>query len=143
MDKQQKKEALKKFNAAARSRETEARQIRKDIQGSSGMTRWALWNDKRDFGYNTRHVLLAYAFVRGMPYKAAEPNCAEDNVPSRVEIAGWLKAITDLDVAADEISAWLGAQPVAAPAPVVQMPVPAEKPGFFGQAVTGLKRLFG
>lgn len=32
-------------------------------------------------GVNIRHHLLAYAFMRGLPYSVVEPKCREDNVP--------------------------------------------------------------
>ena len=32
--------------------------------------------------YNTRHTLLAYAFLRGKTYKSAEANCSDQNKPN-------------------------------------------------------------
>jgi hypothetical protein len=66
------------IRAELRQREQESRAIRKQINESSGMARWAFWEEKRNYGGATRDLLLAYAFLRGMPYRVCEPKTSED-----------------------------------------------------------------
>lgn len=67
-----KKVILARFSVELKKRETASREIRKQIHASSGMDRWHLWNEKREYGSTTRYILLARAIIRGMPYAAAE-----------------------------------------------------------------------
>jgi hypothetical protein len=53
-------------------REQASHVIRKQIHESSGIGRWTLWQDKRQYGAETRNLLLAYAFLRGRPYRTVE-----------------------------------------------------------------------
>lgn len=69
--KKQLKEVVKSF--AARGVEARA-----SIQGLKGKDREHAWNDKRDIGQGARAALLAYAFVRKMPYRVLEKKCVED-----------------------------------------------------------------
>ena len=46
---------------------------------------------KHVVGIDIRHHLLAYAFLRGLPYKNVERNCAEDNRPR----ADWVWTIVE------------------------------------------------
>lgn len=62
-----------KIREELRLRQAESQAIRKQIHASKGMDKWALWQDKRAYGSETRYLLLAYAFLRGMPYLACEP----------------------------------------------------------------------
>jgi hypothetical protein len=41
----------------------------------------AMCRAKHFVGEEARHHLLAYAFLRNMPYKAVEPSCRKDNKP--------------------------------------------------------------
>jgi hypothetical protein len=43
---------------------------------------WTFAYRKRVVGIDIRHHLLAYAFLRGVPYRLLEANCREDNKPS-------------------------------------------------------------
>lgn len=53
----------------------------------TGPERSRLWLDKRAKGSETREWLLAYACVRGLPYRAVEPKTREGNHPSPTAIA--------------------------------------------------------
>jgi len=47
---------------------------------------WPLAYRKHLIGVNTRHHLLAYAFLRGIPYHKAEAKCGEFNKPNAGQI---------------------------------------------------------
>ena len=55
-----------------RERQAESRAIRQKINESSGQDRYNLWDEKRSYGSTTRALLLAYACLRGVPYRAVE-----------------------------------------------------------------------
>ncbi len=70
----------------------ESKAIRKQIHASSGMAKWMLWQEKRAVGYSARRELLAYAFLRGVPYRVVEPT-ARTREGSTVESSNkWLAA---------------------------------------------------
>lgn len=48
--------------------------------------KWPIAYRKHVIGVNTRHHLLAYAFLRGIPYRKVEPKCGEFNGPWANEI---------------------------------------------------------
>lgn len=50
-----------------------SRAIRTAITAASGRERYDLWEQKRHVGAETRRLLLAYAYLRGKPYRAGEP----------------------------------------------------------------------
>lgn len=56
-------------------------ETRKDIRESSGADRAHNWTRKRGVGKTARYALLAYAFVRHMPYRVLEKKCLEDVSP--------------------------------------------------------------
>ena len=61
---------------------TEVRRARKRLISSKNEE--AVWRHaarKRVVGVDIRHHLLAYAFLRGTPYKKLERHCAENNKP--------------------------------------------------------------
>lgn len=43
---------------------------------------WKFAHRKNLVGFEARHYLLAYGFLRGIPYKKMELNCREDNEPN-------------------------------------------------------------
>jgi len=121
------------------------RVLRGAIREATGMDRWAAWVDKRDYGDETRLLLLAYAMLRGLPYVACEKKCGEFNKPSASGICNVAAAHGfQLDLAA--VKAWLASEPAPvavvpeAPksetVPVVLQAASSERPGF-------LARLFG
>lgn len=48
--------------------------------------KWPIAYRKHVIGINTRHHLLAYAFLRGVPYRKVEPKCGEFNQPQSQQI---------------------------------------------------------
>jgi len=55
------------------------RSIHTKIQACRGDARHALWNEKRALGRRARYLLLAYGYLRGIPYRRIEPRCHRDN----------------------------------------------------------------
>jgi hypothetical protein len=47
---------------------------------------WIFALRKYLLGKDVRHHLLAYAFLRGVPYREIEANCREDNKPASADI---------------------------------------------------------
>lgn len=136
-----------KVRTELRVRETESREIRKKIHASKGMDRWHAWREKRDYGEETRHLLLAYGWMRGLPYEACEKKCGELNSPSPSYIAN-LATDHGVTTTSETIKVWLAvregvtavqaaieAAPAPEPPPAVA-PAEAPAPGF-------LARLFG
>jgi hypothetical protein len=119
--------------------------LRGAIRDAAGMDRWQAWVEKRDYGDETRLLLLAYAMLRGKPYIACEPKCGEFNMPSASGICNVAMAHGfKLELA--NVKAWLASEPAPAavvqeapksePVPVVAPAVAVSKPGL-------LARLFG
>lgn len=52
--------------------------IRKQIQAAFARARYDLWNDKRSIGDEARWMLLAYAFLRDVPYRVVEPTAVHE-----------------------------------------------------------------
>jgi hypothetical protein len=65
-------------------------------------------DERADLKYRIRHHLLAYALVRGRPYRTVEKRCADDNRPSEGGIEAALRA-HDAPVVVGEVRAWLDA----------------------------------
>jgi hypothetical protein len=105
-----------------RSRQAESQAIRKQIHATSGLDRYNLWAKKRAYGSDTRYLLLAYAFLRGMPYRVCEPEGSSP--PSTIlirrkasphypdEMIEWV--VENADQIETQIEAWLKATPKAA-----------------------------
>lgn len=91
-----------------REREAHSRDIRKQIHAASGMDCWYLWTEKRSYGADTRHILLAYGFVRGLPYHVCEGKCGEGNGPSVSTIHAIVNA--HKAVSLDDVRAWLAVE---------------------------------
>jgi len=69
---------------AARGRSYNAR-----ISAARGPERHALRLEKAHVGSDAREALLAYAMLRGVPYRALEETCLEDFVPdARARLVG-------------------------------------------------------
>jgi hypothetical protein len=45
---------------------------------------WGLTYAKQRVGQEARHLLLAYAAIRGVPYRALEPKCRQENKPDAI-----------------------------------------------------------
>lgn len=55
--------------------------VRAKIHKAHDRERYDLWNEKRSVGGSARWALLAYAFLRGKPYRNVEPKCRELDQP--------------------------------------------------------------
>jgi len=108
-----KKNKFPEIKAELRVREQESRSIRKQINESAGMERWGFWADKRRYGSETRDLLLAYGFLRGMPYRVIEPKTQPNSGPYATCIQRCLAA-RGHEVPPEDIKAWLEAQLPAA-----------------------------
>jgi hypothetical protein len=96
------------IKAELRQREQESRAIRKQIHESSGMERWGFCEDKRNYGGATRDLLLAYAFLRKMPYRACEPKTSEDYSRFAPVIQRCLQAHGH-EITSEALEAWMKA----------------------------------
>ena len=67
----------------------EGRTLRARIGAARGAERDALWNEKRAVGRRARVVLLAYAFVRGVPYARVERRTASPPNPYALADVWW------------------------------------------------------
>ncbi len=85
-----KKSELVSLRQDIAKRVDESRETRKRINASSGMAKWTLWNEKRAIGAETRVLLLAYSFMRGVPYRVVEPTA---KTPEGRTPEGWLKSL--------------------------------------------------
>ncbi len=129
------------LSKAIRERETHSRGVlRKAIRDSVREAKSQAWNEKRSYGWYTRHLLLTYAMLRGLPYAVCERNCHEAPSCHRIEkIAEEFGAPRSNEF----IQAWVqGEEPPvetsAAPTPLPVSPVePPPSKGIFA----GLKRL--
>jgi hypothetical protein len=68
-----KKRRFENIREAIRQQEQLSRAARAKIRETSGLDRYEAWTEKRSVGAHTRDLLLAYAFLRGMPYRVCEP----------------------------------------------------------------------
>ncbi len=155
--KAQKKSARHAFNKALALREAESKVICKKIQESSGRDRYDAWNEKRSYGDDTRGLLLASGFVRGIPYKVIEAKVGERREAYAFQIVDAAKRYADIALDGNAVVDWLeGVKPeklfaepepvVAAPVMVAPAPVAApvpEPPKSATGFVAGIKRLFG
>ena len=71
---------MRVLKSKVRGLEFEGQKIRRKIEKSSGLERFNHWTRKRELGYYTRAHLLAYGFLRGVPYNQMErkSNCVVD-----------------------------------------------------------------
>ena len=54
-----------------------------------------LWNNKKQrLGYRSRHLQLARAYLLGIPYKALEQKCREDNEPDEATIVTYVEELS-------------------------------------------------
>lgn len=100
------KAAILKLKSSIKGCEAKGRELVQKIAATSDMERWQAWAEKRNWGWPTRHCLLAYAFVRGVPYSALEKSTREDNRPSAERVRAWL---TDagVEVTEEAVRAWI------------------------------------
>lgn len=94
---------------AARGREYNAR-----IRGSSGAERHALRVEKSGVGYSARVCLLAYALLRGLPYRAQEPSggVLRSHLLDAVEESAKRHVPSGSPPSEESILAWVSAAPL-------------------------------
>ncbi len=95
-----------KISAALTERQAESREICKKIRASTGRERMAAWEEKRTFGRGTRHLILAHAMTRKIPYLACEKKHREGNQPSAYELSAILSGL-GFPASIEAIRAWL------------------------------------
>jgi hypothetical protein len=103
-------------------------EARGEIRRTSGMERWAAWQEKRLVGYDARVSLLAYACVRGRPYRSVEPKTHDDlttfeGIRLMRHVQKTLAAF-DGTWSEEQVIAWMKAP----------LPEPASKPEATGEA---------
>lgn len=94
----------------------EGRSFHPRIRAASGLERHALRNEKWDLGQEARHLLLAYAFLRGVPYRVLEPRCREDRGGREYLVLGayraverWIPRPCQEEVEKERVEAWFDA----------------------------------
>lgn len=99
---------------------SESRALRAEAYKLAGEPRHHVWLSKRSLGKRTRDVLLAYACLRGMPYRRAEASCAPTNTPwaSSIhrELCQALDDATKQEWPVERVRAWLAETPAVAEA---------------------------
>jgi hypothetical protein len=55
----------------------QGREVRARIHATRDRERYDAWNEKRRVGTGARELMLACAFLRGVPYRVVEPTCGE------------------------------------------------------------------
>ncbi len=102
------KSSLTKLQSEIKSLAADGRALNPRIQGASGRERASLRREKAEVGDRARHLLLAYAFLRGVPYAALEGTCrrlpsfdlvlrhAERHgvAPTSAEVGAWKDGVT-------------------------------------------------
>jgi hypothetical protein len=73
-----KKKDLPALKAEIKRLAAEGRAYNSRIQDAHGPERHRLRGEKGSIGWDARMLLLAYAFLRGVPYRVLEPKCLED-----------------------------------------------------------------
>ena len=71
---------------ASQGKDLHTQIIKLRSEPDTGPERSQLWMYKRSVGRDARCALLAYAYLRGVPYKAVEPKAVVGNIP-------WIGAI--------------------------------------------------
>lgn len=66
---------------ASQGRTLHSQIIQLRSQPGTGKEREAMWTEKRTIGTQARCRLLAYAYLRSVPYRAVEANAVEGNIP--------------------------------------------------------------
>lgn len=103
-----KKSKFPELKQEIKTREAASREIRKSIQGTSGMERHQHWLDKRSYGQDTRHLLMLYCIARGIPRYAMEPKHLQSNEYWAVDRAVFeLATQHNLPITREAIQAWL------------------------------------
>lgn len=94
---------------------------RREIRAMHDRARYDAWTNKRSVGRRTRHLLLAYAFVRGVPYAVVEdPGHRTDDLINVIAYEVTVGLGLSMPVGTrDEVKAWLNVP--ATPARLAQI----------------------
>lgn len=97
------------------------------IAAARGPERHALRLGKAEVGRRARPALLAYAMLRGVPYRALEATCREDHVPgARARLAESVSSVSGEPP--ETVEGWMGSCPGSA------KPAAWAGPGVIGRA---------
>ena len=106
-----KMDKIEKIRLVSRLRgfEQEAKSLRIKIKKAEDKERpsWRLRQAKQVIGVDARHHLLAYAFLRGIPYKCLEPKCRDKNEPNVEMIISVAATFSPNSITDDKIRNWL------------------------------------
>jgi len=98
----ERKKVIAELKKLIKENAAKSRVIAQGIRSSSGDDRWNLWEEKRSLGSRTRHILLAYAYLRNRPYHVAE-KCSLNNQPSLGAVLNQLRN----QATKESVSSWL------------------------------------
>jgi hypothetical protein len=105
-EKQHFRYCVSKFRVKIKSLAEEARIIRDEEKKRTGWVRCGLHAHRiGTVRYEQRHTLLAYAYLRGIPYGSLEVSPASK--PSPLKIKTILKSLTQSSEYEDGVSGWL------------------------------------
>jgi hypothetical protein len=106
--------AIQVLKQQVRSLAEQGKNLAASARSSSGMDRHQWWLEKRKLGTDARYALLAYACIRGVPYKVAEQRCRQYNEPSPTKVFEVMTTALGADLAAtwspEPVKAWLRAE---------------------------------
>lgn len=102
-----KKSKFPEIKQAIKDRETQSREMRKRMNQTSGLERHSIWNEKKGYGFDTRALLLLYAFLRKVPYRAVERKCCLGERYYISYCIGKLLKTYNLELEIEDIEAWL------------------------------------
>jgi len=78
---------------------------------------WSIDYKRWDLKEEIRHHLLAYGFIRNVPYKNIERKCGEDNHPSFRKISDIASTYSDRGFTQAMVEDWLSGESLAKPIP--------------------------
>ena len=93
-----------KIRETLSERQETSRAIHRRIRQAKGLERHELRLEKRRYGVETRHILLAYGRIRGKAYAAMERHCVQPPSPSA--IADFV-LLFGVQVELEDIKQWL------------------------------------
>lgn len=111
MNKGQRLMMLGKFARALRERQEHSSGIiQAKIRNSTHTERAYAWDEKRSYGWPTRHIQLAYGFSKGVPYAAIEAKVGDQNHPRVSEICEMAETVAGVQLNEASVYAWLEGQ---------------------------------
>lgn len=127
--------------------EQEAKMLRSHINKAKGKKRPinSLQNIKSEIGWDARHHLLAYAYLRKVPYHTLEAKCRADNRPNVELILTIAEAFFDWqgkNPTKEKVEGWLAGLDATSAQKIEQIPEPKEeviqehKPTFLHKAIS-------